>query len=56
MQAIRVYGPNGPICYEQVQAPSPAAGEVVVAVHAVGLTAGELTWPEAWPVTPGHEI
>jgi NADPH:quinone reductase-like Zn-dependent oxidoreductase len=29
---------------------------VLVEVHAAGLTAGELAWPESWPAIPGHEI
>lgn len=29
---------------------------MLVEVHAVGLTAGELAWPESWPAIPGHEV
>ena len=37
----------------------PAAGEVLVAVHAAAITFDELTWEETWthvPVIPSHEV
>jgi NADPH:quinone reductase-like Zn-dependent oxidoreductase len=46
-------------------APEPALNEVVVAVHASGLTSGELTWPSTWtdrlgrdrtPSIPGQQL
>src|SRR4051812_38430665 len=45
--------------------PEPAINEVVVQVHASGLTSGELTWPSTWtdrlgggraPAIPGQEL
>jgi NADPH:quinone reductase-like Zn-dependent oxidoreductase len=39
--------------------PVPAAGEVLVAVHAAAITLDELTWDETWartPVIPSHEV
>jgi NADPH:quinone reductase-like Zn-dependent oxidoreductase len=45
--------------------PQPAINDVVVAVHASGFTAGELTWPSTWtdrlgrdrtPSSPGQEL
>lgn len=56
MYAARAQGPAGPIMGEQVPTPRPAPGEALVAVHAVAITAGELSWPERWPAIPGHEI
>jgi NADPH:quinone reductase-like Zn-dependent oxidoreductase len=56
MYAVRALGPGGPVVNQQIPAPVPGPGEVVVEVHAAGLTAGELAWPESWPATPGHEI
>jgi NADPH:quinone reductase-like Zn-dependent oxidoreductase len=56
MDAARALGPAGPVVNQQIPAPLPGAGEVLVEVHAAGLTAGELAWPESWPATPGHEI
>lgn len=54
--AVRAHGPTGPIAGERIPDPRPAAGEVLVAVHAAALTAGELSWPERWPAIPGHEV
>jgi D-arabinose 1-dehydrogenase-like Zn-dependent alcohol dehydrogenase len=43
----------------------PAENDVLVRVHAAGLTPGELDWPESWtdragrdrtPSVPGHEL
>jgi NADPH:quinone reductase-like Zn-dependent oxidoreductase len=56
MDAVRARGPGGPVEIQQIPAPVPGPGEVLVAVHAAGLTAGELAWPESWPAIPGHEI
>src|SRR3979490_209506 len=45
--------------------PQPAINDVVVQVHASGVTSGELTWPSTWtdrfgrdrtPVIPGQEL
>lgn len=56
MYAVRARGPSGPVENQQIPAPVPGPGEVLVEVHAAGLTAGELAWPESWPAIPGHEI
>ncbi|MFL6078102.1 MAG: NADP-dependent oxidoreductase [Mycobacteriales bacterium] len=36
--------------------PAPAAGEVLVGVHAAAITADELTWPEEHPFIPAHDV
>ncbi len=36
--------------------PTPAAGEVLVAVRAAAITAGELDWPEQHPFVPAHDV
>ena len=56
VHAVSALRPAGPIVNQQIPAPVPGPGEVLVEVHAVGLTAGELAWPESWPAIPGHEI
>src|SRR6185437_5190056 len=67
MMALRAHARGGPeqLVYEQAPAPEPAAGEVLVAVHAAGITFDELTWDESWisedgsdrtPVIPAHEM
>jgi NADPH:quinone reductase-like Zn-dependent oxidoreductase len=42
--------------YETLPVPAPGPGEVLVRVRATAVTAGELTWPEAWPVIPCHDL
>jgi NADPH:quinone reductase-like Zn-dependent oxidoreductase len=42
--------------YDSVPVPRPGPGEVLVQVRATAVTAGELTWPEAWPVIPCHDL
>ena len=65
--ALRAHARGGPeqLVYEQAPAPEPADGEVLVAVHAAGITFAELTWDESWrtkdgadrtPVIPAHEM
>ena len=44
------------LLYESVPVPQPGPGEVLVRVRATAVTAGELTWPEAWPVIPCHDL
>jgi NADPH:quinone reductase-like Zn-dependent oxidoreductase len=41
---------------ETVPVPDPGPGELLVEVHATAVTAGELTWPESWPVIPCHDL
>jgi NADPH:quinone reductase-like Zn-dependent oxidoreductase len=66
MTALRAHHRGGPevLVIEQVPVPVPAAGEVLVAVHAAAITFDELTWPETWerdgvdrtPIIPSHEV
>jgi NADPH:quinone reductase-like Zn-dependent oxidoreductase len=67
MMALRAHARGGPeqLVYEQAPVPEPAAGEVLVAVDAAGITFAELTWDESWttadgqdrtPVIPAHEV
>lgn len=44
------------LTYETLPVPTPGPGEVLVAVHATAVTAGELTWPDTWPVIPAHDV
>jgi NADPH:quinone reductase-like Zn-dependent oxidoreductase len=57
MHAVLAHG-NDPtsLTYETLPRPRPGPGEVLVAVHATAVTAGELTWPENWPVIPAHDV
>ena len=41
---------------DRVPIPSPGPGEVLVRVAATAITAQELTWPEAWPAIPCHDL
>jgi NADPH:quinone reductase-like Zn-dependent oxidoreductase len=66
MTALRAHRRGGPevLVVEQTAVPVPAAGEVLVAVHAAAITFDELTWEETWtrdgasrtPVIPSHEV
>ncbi len=68
MKAIRIHERGGPevLRYEDAPVPKPGAGEILVRVHAAGVTHGELEWFPTWftrlsqhrpfPVTPGHEF
>jgi NADPH:quinone reductase-like Zn-dependent oxidoreductase len=68
MKAIRLHEQGGPevFRYEDAPVPSPAAGEILVRVHAAGVTPSELGWfptwftpittPRALPIIPGHEF
>jgi NADPH:quinone reductase-like Zn-dependent oxidoreductase len=66
MTALRAHRRGGPevLVVEGAPIPVPAAGEVLVAVHAAAITFDELTWEETWtrdgvsrtPVIPSHEI
>lgn len=52
--------------YEVAPVPKPGAGEILVRVHAAGVTPGELEWfptwftrltqPRPFPIIPGHEF
>lgn len=66
MTALRAHRRGGPeqLVLERAPRPVLAPGEVLVAVHAVGITFDELTWEETWtrdgvsrvPVIPSHEV
>lgn len=66
MTALRADCRGGPevLAVESAEIPVPAAGEVLVAVHAAAITFDELTWEETWtrngrsrtPTIPSHEI
>jgi NADPH:quinone reductase-like Zn-dependent oxidoreductase len=67
MKALRAHVRGGPevLEYEDAPVPVPGPGEVLVAVHATGITFAELTWDLSWtdrsgadrtPVIPGHEV
>jgi NADPH:quinone reductase-like Zn-dependent oxidoreductase len=47
MRAIRVHPPGGieGLRLEEVAAPQPCPGQVLVRVHAAAITRGELEWP-----------
>jgi NADPH:quinone reductase-like Zn-dependent oxidoreductase len=55
MLAARIH-PEG-IKLEQLTQPTPGMGELLVRVHAAGLTRNELTWPvERLPAIPSYEL
>jgi NADPH:quinone reductase-like Zn-dependent oxidoreductase len=67
MAALRAHRRGGPeqLIVEQAPIPQPGEGEVLVAVHAAGITFDELTWDLSWtrrdgsdrtPVIPSHEF
>jgi NADPH:quinone reductase-like Zn-dependent oxidoreductase len=67
MLALRAHARGGPeqLRYEEAPVPVLRAGEVLVAVHAAGITFAELTWDESWttkdgadrtPMIPAHEM
>src|SRR3954467_13239284 len=59
MNAVRLPAAGGPdqLRYEQVATPRPAAGEVLVRVHAAAITRDELTWPvDRLPAIPSYEL
>jgi NADPH:quinone reductase-like Zn-dependent oxidoreductase len=57
MYAVRAHSAEPTdLRYEQVPTPSPGPGEVLVAVHATAVTAGELSWSDEWPLIPAHDL
>jgi NADPH:quinone reductase-like Zn-dependent oxidoreductase len=56
MKAIRLHQAVGieGLVYEEAPEPSPAIGDVLVKVHACGITPTELYWP-IWTDRSGHE-
>ncbi len=57
MSAVRAYGADpGTLTFERVPVPKAGPGEVLVAVHATAVTAGELSWSDTWPLIPAHDL
>lgn len=67
MRAIRLHARGGPeqLVDEDAPDPQPGPGEILVRVHAVGITADELSWPTNYttragkdrlPTIPGHDV
>jgi NADPH:quinone reductase-like Zn-dependent oxidoreductase len=68
MRALHAYAQSDPsrLVYEDAPVPAPAPGDVLVRVHASGVSPGELDWPGIWlhhdgtprtpPIVPGHEV
>jgi NADPH:quinone reductase-like Zn-dependent oxidoreductase len=67
MMALRAHARGGPeqLVFEQAPVPVPELDEVLVEVHAAGITFAELTWDLSWttqdgrdrtPVIPSHEV
>ncbi|MFE3497256.1 NADP-dependent oxidoreductase [Streptomyces sp. NPDC059169] len=70
MHAVRAHTRGGPdhLAYESAPRPEPSDGEVLVAVRAASVTAGELDWDATWtdsfdgtgrdrtPTVPAHEV
>jgi NADPH:quinone reductase-like Zn-dependent oxidoreductase len=67
MKAIRLQFHGGPeaLVFEEAQLPRPGEGELLVRVHAAGVTPTELEWAPTWaprasgarpfPIILGHE-
>ena len=56
MKAVRLRE-GGVLEVEEVPAPRPGAGDVVVRVHAAAITRDELDWPtDRLPATPSYEL
>lgn len=59
MTAVRLHAPGGvaALSVDQAGIPRPAAGEVLVAVHAAAITRDELDWPvNRLPAIPSYEM
>ncbi len=58
MTALRAHRRGGPevLVVERAPVPVPAAGEVLVAVHAAAITFDELTWDETWAEDAGDPV
>ena len=55
MLAVRLHREG--LNVEEIDAPSPRAGEVLVRVRAAAITRGELEWPvDRLPATPSYEL
>jgi NADPH:quinone reductase-like Zn-dependent oxidoreductase len=65
MKAARIHTQAGPIQVEDAPYPQTGVGDVIVKVHAAGITPHELDWPVTWtdragrdrtPTVPAHEV
>lgn len=59
MRGLRLTAADGPagLSLERLPVPEPGAGEVLVRVHAAGITRDELTWPtDRLPAVPSYEL
>jgi NADPH:quinone reductase-like Zn-dependent oxidoreductase len=59
MKAVRLHAPGGVdhLAFEEVNTPTPGAGEVLVKVHAAAITRDELEWPtDRLPAIPSYEL
>jgi len=57
MHAVLAHGGDPTsLTYETVARPTPGPGEVLIAVHATAVTAGELAWSDTWPLIPAHDV
>jgi NADPH:quinone reductase-like Zn-dependent oxidoreductase len=55
MLAVRLHRDG--LSVEEIEAPSPRPGEVLVRVHAAAITRGELEWPvDRLPAIPSYEL
>src|SRR6516165_9506474 len=55
MRAVRFHEDG--LSVERLAVPTPAAGEVLVRVHAAAITRDELSWPaDRLPATPSYEL
>ena len=55
MLAVRLHRDG--LNVEEIEAPSPGPGEVLVRVHAAAITRGELEWPvDRLPAIPSYEL
>jgi NADPH:quinone reductase-like Zn-dependent oxidoreductase len=59
MHAVRLHGKEGiaTLTLDELDAPRPAGGEVLVRVHAAAITRDELEWPvDRLPAIPSYEV
>jgi hypothetical protein len=56
MRAVRIHRQGGPggLVYEEARRPSPAQGDALVRVHAVGISPAEFTW-SIWTTPDGRD-
>lgn len=57
MRAVQAFSAEvSSLAIESVPVPDPGPGELLVRVRATAVTADELTWPEAYPQIPCHDL